>query len=296
MSAVASPADRRFRRAHVKPARRRASRALVKWLVARLATALVLGGVLYLTSNVIARAHVLEISRMTVRGNQRLSTGEVLSVLSALRGQSIVWTDLERWRRRLLAAPWVQDAVFRRSLPSTIEVTIVERQPIGIGRVNGEMYLVDEHGVAIDQYGPQYADLDLPIVDGLAAGGDGTLMTDEPRAELAAGVIAALKTNPAISHRLSQIDVSDLHNASVILNDDPAVIHLGEEQFLTRLEGYLDLAAALRERVNNIDSVDLRFDDRIYVRPASLSARAGRAPARRDNGPTRHQGRSTRDH
>ena len=31
------------------------------------------------------------------------------------------------------------------------------------------MYLVDERGVIIDQYGPQYADLDLPIVDGLSA-------------------------------------------------------------------------------------------------------------------------------
>jgi cell division septal protein FtsQ len=158
-------------------------------------------------------------------------------------------------------------------------VTIVERQPIGIGRVNGEMYLVDEHGVAIDQYGPQYADLDLPIVDGLGAGGDGTLMTDEPRGELAASVIAALKGNQSIAQRLSQIDVTDLHNASVILNDDPAVIHLGEDNFLTRLEGYVDLAAALRARVNNIDSVDLRFDDRIYVRPASMPGRSGKTSA-----------------
>jgi cell division septal protein FtsQ len=109
-------------------------------------------------------------------------------------------------------------------------------------------------------------------------------MTDEPRAELAAGVVAALKGNQAIARRLSQIDVTDLHNAAVILNDDPAVIHLGEDQFLTRLEGYLDLAAALRERVNNIDSVDLRFDDRIYVRPASLSPRVGRASGRLSGG------------
>ena len=46
-----------------------------------------------------------------------------------------------------------------------------------------------------------------------------------------------------------------------------AVIYLGEEQFLPRLKGYLDLASALRERVPDIDYVDLRFDERIYVRP-----------------------------
>ena len=146
---------------------------------------------------------------------------------------------------------------------------------MGIGRINGEMYLVDEHGVIIDQYGPQYADLDLPIVDGLAAApaGDGSL-TDESRAELAARVIAAIRTKPAIARLVSQIDVTDLHNASLILTGDHAVIQLGEDQFLARLQSYLELAPALRERVADIDYVDLRFDDRIYVRPTTTERRA----------------------
>jgi cell division septal protein FtsQ len=82
-------------------------------------------------------------------------------------------------------------------------------------------------------------------------------------------VIAALRAKPEIARRLSQVDVSDLHNASVILAGDSAVIELGEDQFLPRLQSYLELASALRERVPDIDYVDLRFDERIYVRPAS---------------------------
>ena len=92
-------------------------------------------------------------------------------------------------------------------------------------------------------------------------------MFHESRAELAARVIAAVKSKPSVARRLSQVDVSDLHNASVILNGDPAMIHLGEDQFLARLQAYLDLAPTLRERVADIDSVDLRLDERIYVRP-----------------------------
>src|SRR5205823_5250334 len=164
------------------------------------------------------------------------------------------------------------------------------RTPIGIARVKssgGDLYLVDERGVLIDQYGPQYADLDLPIVDGLEERGPSAerwpsaerstpaeragLKTDPFRAELAARVIGALRAKPHVSARLSQVDVSDLHNAAVILSGDSAVIHLGDDQFLPRLESYLGLASALRERVPDIESVDLRFDERIYVRPASAS-------------------------
>ena len=254
MSPVTSlHADKRFRRAHVKPAqKRRRERWKPLAAYAAVVAALALGG--YRVSTAAAQAHVLTVDRILVRGNQRLSKGEVMAVLTGLRGESLVWTDLDAWRRRLLASPWVGDAALRRSLPSTVEVVISERQPVGIGRINGDMYLVDDRGVIIDQYGPQYTDLDLPIVDGLAAApNDSPTMTDETRADLAARVIAAIRAKPAIARRLSQIDVSDAHNAKVILSGDAAVIHLGDDQFLPRLESYLQLAAALRERVAEID-------------------------------------------
>ena len=268
---VAAQTDRRFRRAHVKPSRRRRSwRALaVPMLIWSAGAAALAYGVLRVSASA-AHAQVLQIETITVHGNERMSKGEVLAVLTGLRGESLVWADLDAWRRRLLASPWVRDAALRRSLPSTIDVVVSERQPIGIGRINGDMYLVDERGVVIDQYGPQYADLDLPIIDGLSAapGGSAGSLADEGRADLAARVIAAVKSKPGVARQLSQVDVSDLHNASVILNGDPAMIQLGEDQFLTRLQSYIDLAPTLRERVADIDYVDLRFDDRIYVRPA----------------------------
>jgi cell division protein FtsQ len=271
MSPVAAPADKRFRRAHVKPGRRRRTwHAVAKPLAGWLALVAVLAFGVYRTTSLAAHAGVLQIDRIGVRGNERLSKTEVIAVLDGLRGQNLLWADLDAWRRKLLASPWVRDASLRRSLPSTVEVVISERAPIGIGRINGEMYLIDERGIVIDPYGPQYSDLDLPIIDGLSlrAEGEGSA-TDEARADLAARVITALAAKPAIGKRLSQVDVTDMRNATVILSGDTATIQLGDDQFLQRLESYLDLAAALRERVANIDYVDLRFEDRIYVKPAA---------------------------
>jgi cell division protein FtsQ len=269
MSAVAVPSDRRFRRAHVKPARKRSRWRRVVMPILRYAflAAIVVYGA-YAAAGVVAHAHVLQVNRIVVHGNSRLSTDEVLAALHGLRGENLVWTDLDAWRRRLLATPWVSSAELRRSLPSTIDVAIVERQPMGIARLNGDMYLIDGHGVVIDQYGPHYADFDLPIIDGLAASPtESGLLADERRADMAARVVGALAAKPAIAARLSQIDVTDLHDVAVILNGDPSVIRLGEDQFLPRLQSYLELAPALHERVPDIDYVDLRFDDRIYVRP-----------------------------
>ena len=55
----------------------------------------------------------------------------------------------------------------------------------------------------------------------------------------------------------------------MILKNDTALIRIGDDQFAERLQSYLDLVAALREKVPQIDYVDLRFGERVYVRPAA---------------------------
>jgi cell division protein FtsQ len=292
MTPVPAPADKRFRRAQVSPARKRRWR-LSWWTVGRVTAAtVVVGFALYQTLGFVLASEALTVSRIIVQGNQRMSRGEVLGLLDGLSGASIVTTDLERWRQKLLESPWVADASIRRMFPGTLAVAIVERQPMGIGRLKGALYLIDRTGAVIDEFGPNYADLDLPIIDGLTptGGARDTLdaardTVDAARAELAGRLMSELEGRPGLAGKVSQIDVSDVRNAIVMLKGDTAFLRVGDEQFSERLQSYLDLMPALRERMPDIDYVDLRFDERVYVRPqntrraASASAEYARARA-----------------
>lgn len=271
---VAAPADRRFRRAHVKPSNRRGfwrGRGLRLIRSGLIAASVVYAG--YRVSTLILQAHLLQIKRIVVRGNQRLSSGEILAMLDGLRGQSIVGTDLAEWRSRLLKSPWVGSAALRRVLPSTVEVVVSERQPIGIGRLGRDLYLVDPEGTIIDEYGPNYAEFDLPIIDGLEASPqDGEPLIDGGRAALAARLLTAVSPRRDLASRISQIDVSNRRDAVVVLEGETALIRLGDAQFLERLQSYIDLAPALHARIPDIEYVDLRFDERVYVRPLNRPA------------------------
>lgn len=270
--AVSAPRDKRFRRAHVSPARRR------RWfsvsgkhvVYASLACALVLYAG-YRTAGVLFSADVLIVSKITVTGNARLSRGDVLSLLGGLSGRNMLLVDLDEWRNTLLAAPWVADAALRRVLPGTVDVLIAERQPIGIGRIGELLYLIDERGEVIDEFGPSHAELDLPVIDGLAQPGadprTGVDAVDPGRAALATRLLSSLQEYPDLAARVSEVDVTDARDAVVILENDPTLIRVGDDQFVERLQSYLDLAPALRERVPAIDYVDLRFGERVYVRP-----------------------------
>lgn len=298
MSHVSAPADKRFRRAHVKPARKRRLRGVARYAVVYGVLLAGLAYAAYRGSEVVTQARMLQIDRLVVSGNSRVPSAMVLEAVDGLKGQNLVWTDLEEWRGRLLRSPWVRDAALHRVLPSTVEIVVSERLPALIARMDSRLFLADDQGYVIDQYGPQYANFDMPIVDGLeidkpAAGAQ----LDATRAGLAARLVASLKGNPELARRVSQIDVSDAHNAHVTLANDAAVLYLGEDQFAPRIESYLQLADTLRQSVPDIEYVDLRFGERVFVGPMGKGRRAPvslidsrashAAPATRAGGQTR---------
>ena len=280
---VKAAAEKNFRRPQVKPAKRKAGRGWLTWRAARTTLAFVLVVFsAYRGVELVLGASTLQVTRIVVRGNVRISSGEVQALMDGLRGTSILTANLAAYRSRLLESPWVADAALRRVLPSTVEVFVSERRPIGLCRLGATLYLIDPGGTIIDEFGPQHAEFDLPIIDGLVRPpGEGATAIDETRAELAARVLDALAARSNLARQVSQIDVSDARDAVVLLESDPALLHLGEERFAERLQAYLDLAPALRDRVPDIDHVDLRFGERVYVRPSTPRGRAtdaGRRP------------------
>ena len=268
MPQVSAPADKRFRRAHVSPTRKRGWFD-VSWKRIAQMSALVAVGLYgcYRAAGLMSSTEALTVTRITVSGNTKLSRGEVMALLDGLRGRNMVFLNLEEWREKLTASPWVADAALRRVLPGTVDVFISERQPMGVARIGGALYLVDPLGAIIDEFGPNYADFDLPIIDGLSAPHQDGLLVDAARAALAASLLTAVGKHPSLAKRVSQIDVSDQRDLMVILKGDTAMVRVGDDQFAERLQSYVDLSPALREKVPAIDYVDLRFDERVYVRP-----------------------------
>jgi cell division septal protein FtsQ len=274
--AVTAPTDKRFRRAHVTPRTRRRF-ALSGTRLA--AAAVVATGVLYVgyqAARAAVTSDMVTVTRVTVSGNSRLSRGEVLALINGLEGRNMLLLDLDEWRQRLLASPWVADAALRRVFPGTVDIVVSERQPLGIVRMGERLHLMDRRGTVVAEFGPGYADLDLPLIDGLAP--LGATPADRPRvdmrhAALAVRLLTSLEADPELAGRISQVDVSDARDAVVMLEGDTALVRVGDDQFVERLRSYLDLAAALHERVPQIDYVDVRFGERIYVRPQASGHR-----------------------
>jgi cell division protein FtsQ len=271
---VAVPADRRFHRADGAGGRRRRYSRTAMRLLRWGAVALVVAGVFAWLGTLVLHSELLRIRRLVVRGNVHLSAGDVESMLDGIHRENLLQADLPAYRQRLLDSPWVADVRLSRVLPATLDITVVERVPMAVARQGDHLFLVDDNGVIIDDYGPAYVQFDLPVVDGLlVASKTGTAAVAADRARLADDLLTALDARPDLRKRVSQIDVSDARDAVVLFDDDPAWLHLGDARFVERLQNYIDLRPRLIERFRDIDYVDLRFDERVYLRgPAKTVA------------------------
>ncbi len=277
---VPAQGDRRFRRPDVRPSggsRRRVLRRTVGFV----ALAVFVGGALAYGAHVILLSRWFTVRHLVVHGTNRLTTSDVEARVSDLRHDNILLADLGRYRQRLLGSPWIGEVTLHRELPSTVVIDITERVPMVLAHLGDRLYLVDSTGAIIDESGPRYRDLDLPVVDGLASpGAPPGSSVDGWRASLVKRFLDAVAVAPALRSKVSQIDVSDPHDITVLLEGDPTVVRVGDEHFVDRLERYLALAPTLREKLSDLEYVDVRFDN-LFVRPrgrVSTSTRPVRTP------------------
>ncbi len=268
-----------FRRAYVQSMRRREVARLLG-VVVHLSLLLAAAAGAVWSLHALRRADILHIDTVTVEGNRRLTAGEVAGLLEPLRGKNLLAADLDTGRESLLASGWIRNARLRRVLPSAVHVALDEREPMGLSRFGAHLYLIDATGYVIDEFGPRFADLDLPVIDGLSADA-GSSPVDTRRAALAARLLAELGADFDLATRVSQVDVANPYDAVVLLTGDPVRVHLGEREFVARLRTYLDIVPTLREVVPRIDYVDVRFDTRVYVGPADDSTVGRRAASYR---------------
>ncbi len=195
------------------------------------------------------------VTRITVAGHVETSPGEVMAALDVEHGAAIFDLDLSELQARVEALDWVSHATIVRALPGTIHVTIVERQPFALWQNNGVLYVISEDGSPITSAAVERFS-HLRHVVGVGAGSQ------------AASLFAVLETVPGISPRIRYaVRVSD--RRWDLYFDSGVVVQLPERDMVAALEALASYEKEYRLLARAIETVDLRLDDRIVIRPRS---------------------------
>lgn len=117
------------------------------WVVARVVALLLLVGAGWLVYDC-ASSDRFVVRSVHLDGNVLLSRSEVESA-AAVAGANIFWVDRQQVAARVRGLPLVQQVEVTPTLPETIDIHIVERQPVAFWVSGDRSYLVDTEGVIL---------------------------------------------------------------------------------------------------------------------------------------------------
>lgn len=196
-----------------------------------------------------------EVQKFSVSGLNRVDENEVLGKAGFEVGTNVFRVRLDEIRERVEELQWVRHALVERVLPDQIIIKIVEREPIGLGRINGEVYQFDVDGMILDTTPISSS---FPILDGLRPGDhQGNLQKVESYRK----VVEDLGQTS-----LSEIHISDSGEVTVVSASDPLMVNLGTADFRGRWVKYLQLKPQIQQQYPHAVRVDLRFKNQVIVR------------------------------
>ena len=230
------------------------------WRFAQISTAVlavaVLGWTTYQVVVYLRTAPRFEVQTLSVSGLKRVQENEVLAKAGFQLGTNVFRANLDEIRERVEELDWVRYASVHRILPDQIVIKIVEREPIGLTRIKGEIYQFDIDAKILDLDTDGGAS--FPILDGLRP-------RDQERN--LSKVEAYRKVVDDIGQTsLSEVHISDTGDVTVVASSDPLAINLGIVEFRNRWVKYLQLKPQIQEQYPQAVRVDLRFKNQVIVK------------------------------
>jgi cell division protein FtsQ len=105
------------------------------------------------------------VQSVRVVGAEKTEMPALHEAVGVRKGEAIFAIDLQRTKQRVEGLPWVRVATIERSLPQTLIVRIVEREPLALWQRNGVVSLLDSTGTVVPD-APLVAFGDLPLLAG----------------------------------------------------------------------------------------------------------------------------------
>ena len=228
------------------------------------ALVLCLGIILFLTYDTFARSEFFHLNSVYVDGTDRASKTDVEKIVRANAERSgVLNADLLEIKQKIEKVTFVKTASVTRSLPGGISVSIVERQPVAIVRLNTGDYLADGEGMLIAPADPNEKRVPFAFLGWDEAKTEKAGKDNLERLKVYQKMLSEWKDYDLTS-RVKVVDLSDLREPKATLEDSgfPVTIMLGRENFGKQLA---DGIKAIVGKGNMFEGVSLVGQNMVLV-------------------------------
>lgn len=213
---------------------------------------------------IISIKSVFLIERIIFAGNKHLTDDELKTLTGIHGGESLVTISNREVSERLLKSPWIRSVSVRKEFPGTLSIAIEEAVPLALLDMNGHLFLIDEKGRLLEEL----KDGPIPFLP---------IITGEPFKEgegfSDALNLARLMKDKGFSSERNHIEIIAFKPQDLTVIIDETVVKVGSGEHEEKLERLVELEDEIKRRGIPVDYIDLRFADRVIVKPLTEVAK-----------------------
>jgi cell division protein FtsQ len=203
---------------------------------------------------------VFKLSEIVFYGNGHLKDSELKRLMGIEGGEDLLMLSSDRLAFSLISSPWVVDVGLRKEFPHRLVVRVKEAEPAALLQKRGKMFLIDGDGKVLERLGDKGNPF-LPVI----IGGDSS---DNETFEEALRLAEVIK-DLGLSKEKKRVEITGLRGGPETLGIrvEGMAIKLGEGGYREKLSRLFELSGEIRKRNINVEYVDLRFANRVVVKP-----------------------------
>ncbi|MFQ6109066.1 MAG: cell division protein FtsQ/DivIB [Candidatus Aminicenantales bacterium] len=200
----------------------------------------------------------LDVERIEVDCKKTFLKEEILQSFKGKNLGNILLLDIDQLQNKFKDHRWVKDVRVRKIFPSSLKIEIRERVPAAVVRKENH-YLIDRDGILLEKINPQERK-DLPLfVDA-----NHFKRSYQEKLHLAWECLESLPSEER--KQVELLDLSEYANVTIKLKGEETRLKLGADHFSRKLQIFRSYRTKL-EALCPLEYVDLRFDDRLYIKP-----------------------------
>lgn len=177
------------------------------------------------------------IRTIAVQGTSQTTPETVAKAGGLTLGQNLFGADLEAARSRILEDPWIERASLVRRLPSTVEISVVEREAAALVALGPDLYLATRDGEPFKRLAAGDP-FDMPVVTGISP--------DDVNRDRAGAVATVKRALSALSEyeRIptaktlppEEVHVDDDGGFTLVVGKEPVALYVGKGPFRRPIE------------------------------------------------------------
>lgn len=193
-------------------------------------------------------------------GNQHLNDEDLRALTGLGEKENLATLSSGAVFRSMSASPWVRSVSVRKELPGTLHVLIKEAEPFALLDMGSRHFIVDNKGRLLEELKDSSVPF-LPVIVG------NPFEKKEVFGE-AINLVRAIKDAGLIS-RKDRIEVIAHKQQEMTVNLDGVVVKVGTGDYHEKLVRLLELEEEIKTRRIPVDYIDLRFANRVVVKPVN---------------------------